>query len=141
MKRNLPLPPPLHIFVLLLVLGLSLAYCSFQAVLMVWWQVDQIMERQVMHAEALATRFSQRLALANPENRKTKLEADIATLGATPPVYWSLVCDAEGRVLFSSKAEWLGKLLPEVVRPEVVALGRVAATSSQLVKRQEGRDT
>lgn len=139
MKRWLRFPPPLHVVIPALVLACGLLALLVNGIVLLEWKLRRELEKQI----DLATKHAQRVAvrvrskLGGAEDR-VLLQARI--VGSYPDVNFVLVCDADGKIVQSSRKDWVGRTVQEASSPEAATLVARAIAQRQPAQFVRGRE-
>jgi PAS domain S-box-containing protein len=113
MKAWLRFPPPLHVLVLAFVLACGAISVVFKTVVLDQASIQRLIEKESTTTQNQVERLAAKLD--DPEaERKVTVESHLETMRTYPHLRWAVVCDAGGKILHSTRPEWLGKMLSEV---------------------------
>jgi PAS domain S-box-containing protein len=139
MRRLFRFPPPLHILVPLVALVCGFLYVLFKLTLVTEWGVERITETQLGRAQNSAQTLVEVMTRGGAA-RQQGMANHISKMERYAALNWAAVCDAEGKILFSTKHDWVGKRLSEVARPAAVELANEAARNRAPTHVVEGQD-
>lgn len=127
MKSWLRFPPPLHVLALLIMLGLSAISLVFKVTVLDRLKVDRFLAIQKKNAMAQVEKLA---AFANSDTPGSMriLANQITAMRIYPALRWAAVCDAQGKILNCTRAEWEGKLLSDVAPHAASLMDQVATT-------------
>src|SRR4051812_14343523 len=114
-------PPPLHVLVLAFVLACSAISVGFKALVLDRWKIERLIERESAFTQNQVERLAAKLN--SPDGDRDVLMGDHMSMMRTYPVLrWAAVCDASGNILYSTRPEWVSRMLAEVAPPQASVL-------------------
>lgn len=124
--------PPLHVVVLAFMLACSAITLVVKLLVVDRWEEKNYANSQKAIAESQVARLGFILS-SESDARNRVLEVQLLALQTQSQVPWAAVCDAEGKVLYSTKKEWEGHPLAEVAPARAVEAMNHAVSSQKPV--------
>lgn len=140
MKPWLRFPPPLHVLVLIFVLACSAISVIFKTQVLDRSKIERLIERETNTTESQAERIAALLSGSNASRERAATNL-MSIMQTYPRLRWAVVCDPQGKILYSTRPRWVGALLSETAPPQATVLTTMVKDSREPAHLVEGHDS